>query len=99
MGCLRSLVTRIGCLLVLVALAFFGWVYREQTMDVVRRLRGLPPKADRQPAQPERDTSHDERRLRQREDVDRDVAGAEAKQQAEFEPVGLGRMLHGVRAS
>jgi len=44
-GCLRSLITRIGCLVVLVALAFIGWVYREQTTDVVRRLRGLPPKA------------------------------------------------------
>jgi hypothetical protein len=31
---------------VLVALVFFGWVYREQVADVVRRLRGQPPKAD-----------------------------------------------------
>jgi hypothetical protein len=46
MGCLRSLVAQVGCLLVLVALAFFGWVYREQAADVVRRLRGQPPRAD-----------------------------------------------------
>jgi len=46
MGCLRTLFFQIGCLVLLVALAFFGWVYREQTMDLVRRLRGLPPKAD-----------------------------------------------------
>ncbi len=46
MGCLRTLAFQVGCLVLLVALAFFGWVYREQTMDLVRRLRGLPPKAD-----------------------------------------------------
>jgi hypothetical protein len=46
MGCLRSLIAQVGCLLVLVTLAFFGWVYREQVADVVRRLRGQPPKAD-----------------------------------------------------
>jgi hypothetical protein len=46
MGCLRTIVFQIGCLVLLVALAFFGWVYREQTMDLVRRLRGLPPTTD-----------------------------------------------------
>jgi len=46
MGCLRSLITQIGCLVVLVALVVLGWVYREQTMDVVRRLRGQPPRAE-----------------------------------------------------
>ncbi len=46
MGCLRSLIAQVGCLVVLVALVFFGWVYREQVADVVRRLRGQPPKAD-----------------------------------------------------
>lgn len=46
MGCLRSILFQIGCFVLIVALAFFGWVYREQTADLVRRLRGLPPKAD-----------------------------------------------------
>jgi hypothetical protein len=45
-GCLRSLVARIGCLVFFIALLFFGWVYREQVVAVYRHLRGLPPRAD-----------------------------------------------------
>jgi len=63
MGCLRSLIARIGCLVVLVALLFFGWVYREQVADVVRRLRGLPPKADVTWVQPAARTADAESKL------------------------------------
>lgn len=65
MGCLRSLIAQVGCLVVLVALVFFGWVYREQVADVVRRLRGQPPKADVVWVQPAADTAEAQEALAQ----------------------------------
>jgi hypothetical protein len=42
MGCLRQLFVQVGCLVLLVAGAALGFVYREQVVDVYRRLRGAP---------------------------------------------------------
>lgn len=46
MGCLRTLFVQVGCLVVLVAAAVLGFIYREQVVAVYRRLRGLPPVAE-----------------------------------------------------
>ncbi len=43
-GCVRG-VARIGCLVVLVALAAGAYIYREQVVAVYRGVRGLPPPA------------------------------------------------------
>ena len=65
MGCLKAMVVRIGCLVLLVALAVLGWIYREQVADLYRRLRGLPPRAEAVYAAPDATPSGAEAELRQ----------------------------------
>ena len=47
MGCLRRIFVQVGCLVVLVALAVLGFIYREQLAAVYRRLRREPPPPER----------------------------------------------------
>lgn len=43
MGCLKALFVQVGCVVILIAAAIFGWIYRRDLMDAYRRVRGLPP--------------------------------------------------------
>lgn len=45
MGCLKSMLTQIGCAVVLVALLVVGWMFRDQLGAVWRKVRNAPPPA------------------------------------------------------
>ncbi len=46
MGCLKALFVQVGCVVILIAAAIFGWIYRRDLLDAYRRVRGLPPAAE-----------------------------------------------------
>lgn len=46
MGCLRSLLTQIGCLVFFIVAGALAFVYREQVTEAYRRLRGLPVRVE-----------------------------------------------------
>jgi hypothetical protein len=46
MGCLKQVFVQIGCLVVLLALVVFAFLYRDQLAAAYRRVRGLPPPPD-----------------------------------------------------
>lgn len=45
MGCLKALFVQVGCLVLVIAAAVFGWIYRRDLAELYRRVRGLPPAA------------------------------------------------------
>jgi len=45
MGCIRALFVQVGCLVLLVAAAVLGFLYRDKVMEVYRDLRGHRPAA------------------------------------------------------
>jgi len=45
MGCLKAIFVRVGCLVVLVAAAVLGFLYRREIWDTYRRFRGEKPVA------------------------------------------------------
>jgi hypothetical protein len=45
MGCLKAIFVQVGCLVILVAAAVFGFLYRRQLWDTYRRFRGEKPAA------------------------------------------------------
>jgi hypothetical protein len=45
MGCLKALFVQVGCVVILIAAAIFGWIYRRDLVDAYRRVRGLPTAA------------------------------------------------------
>lgn len=45
MGCLKALFVQVGCLVLVVLAAVFGWIYRRDLVDLYRRIRGRPEAA------------------------------------------------------